>query len=59
MDVFGYVPKSDLIQASAILASFVYHAAARGELLPRKPRPTPQPERRGEGGPGAPSPSTN
>jgi hypothetical protein len=51
MDVYDYVPKSDLMQASAILASFVYHAATRDEMLPRKPLPKPQPERRGEGGP--------
>lgn len=53
MDVFDYVPKSDMMQASAILASFVYHAATRDEMLPRKPLPKPQPERRGEGGPSA------
>lgn len=50
MDVYDYVPKSDLMQASAILASFVYNAATRDEMLPRKPLPKPQPERRGEGG---------
>ena len=50
MDVYDYVPKSDLMQASAILASFVYHASTRDELLPRKPLPKPTPERRGEGG---------
>lgn len=59
MDVYDYVPKSDLMQASAILASFVYHAATRDEMLPRKPLPKPQPEtRRGntsEGGPSAPA----
>ncbi len=49
MDVYDYVPKGDLMQASAILASFVYHAATRDEMLPRKPLPKPQPERRGEG----------
>lgn len=46
MDVYDYVPKSDMMQASAILASFVYHASARDEMLPRKPLPKPQPERR-------------
>ena len=50
MDVFDYVPKSDMMQASAILASFVYNAATRDEMLPRKPLPKPQPEQRGEGG---------
>ena len=28
---------------AAIAASFVYHAAVRDELLPRKPLPRPQP----------------
>jgi len=31
----------DLKQASAILASFVYHAAMREDMLPRKPLPKP------------------
>jgi hypothetical protein len=46
MDVYDYVPKGDLMQAAAILASFVYHAATRDEMLPRKPLPKPQPARR-------------
>jgi len=33
----------DLMQASAIMASFVYNAAMRDEMLPRKPLPKPQP----------------
>jgi hypothetical protein len=41
LDVYDHVLPSDLMQASAILASFVYHAAVRGELLPRKPLPKP------------------
>jgi carboxypeptidase Q len=36
-DVFDYIEKDDLKQASVILASFLYHAATRGEALPRKP----------------------
>jgi hypothetical protein len=31
----------DLKQASAIVASFVYHAAMRDAMLPRKPLPKP------------------
>jgi hypothetical protein len=31
------------MQASAIVASFAYHAATRPDLLPRKPLPKPQP----------------
>jgi hypothetical protein len=37
------------MQASAIMASFVYHTAMRDEMLPRKPLPKPQPERRLDG----------
>jgi len=59
MDVFDYVPKSDMMQASAILASFVYHAATRDELLPRKPLPKPQPERREGGASATTGPATN
>ncbi|MBK5295458.1 MAG: M20/M25/M40 family metallo-hydrolase [Acidobacteriia bacterium] len=46
MDVYDRIQASDLQQASAILASFVYHAATRPEMLPRKPLPkaTPKPE---------------
>jgi hypothetical protein len=30
---------ADLMQASAVLAAFVYDAATRAEMLPRKPLP--------------------
>jgi Zn-dependent M28 family amino/carboxypeptidase len=43
MDVYDYVQKADMMQASAIMASFVYNAAMRPEMLPRKPLPKPQP----------------
>ena len=60
MDVYDYVPKSDLMQASAILASFVYNAATRDEMLPRKPLPKPTPDRFGGGAPSAaPGPTNN
>jgi carboxypeptidase Q len=60
MDVYDYVPKADMMQASAIMAAFLYHAANREEMLPRKPLPKPQPERRGPGGEGRnASPSGN
>ena len=39
MDVYDRVQAGDLMQASAIIASFVYHTANRDELLPRKPLP--------------------
>jgi hypothetical protein len=45
LDVYDHIQPSDLMQASAILASFVYHAAIRPELLPRKPLPRPLPPR--------------
>lgn len=44
MDVYDRVQASDLIQASAIVASFVYHTANHEDLLPRKPLPEPWPE---------------
>jgi Zn-dependent M28 family amino/carboxypeptidase len=46
MDTYDRLQASDLIQASAVMASVVYHAATREELLPRKPLPKPQPARR-------------
>jgi len=41
LDVYDHVQPSDLMQASAILASFAYNAATRPDLLPRKPLPPP------------------
>jgi len=49
MDVYDRIQREDLMQASVIMASFVYHAAMRSELFPRKPMP-PDP-------PPSPSPS--
>jgi carboxypeptidase Q len=45
MDVYDRVQRSDMMQMVAIVASFVYNAANRDELLPRKPLPKPQPPR--------------
>lgn len=39
MDSYDRVSANDLMQASVIVASFVYHTAMRNELLPRKPLP--------------------
>ena len=39
MDVFDHAVREDLIQASVVMASFLYHAAMRDEPLPRKPMP--------------------
>ncbi len=43
MDSYDRAQAADLIQASVIVATFVYQAANREELLPRKPLPEPQP----------------
>jgi len=43
MDVYDHIQPGDLMQASAIMASFVYNTAMRDEMLPRKPLPKPQP----------------
>ncbi len=43
MDVYDRVQRADMMQMSAIVASFVYNTANREALLPRKPLPKPQP----------------
>jgi carboxypeptidase Q len=43
MDVYDRVQRADMAQMAAIVASFVYQAATRDEMLPRKPLPKPQP----------------
>ena len=40
MDVYDRLQAGDLMQSAAVLASVVYHAANRDEMLPRKPLPT-------------------
>jgi Zn-dependent M28 family amino/carboxypeptidase len=55
MDVYDRIQKSDMMQISAIVASFVYNAATREEMLPRKPLPKPNPGRGGRGGGAAPT----
>jgi carboxypeptidase Q len=39
MDVYERAQRDDLMQASVILATFVYNAAMRDQMLPRKPLP--------------------
>lgn len=39
MDSYDRVNNNDLMQASLVMASFVYHTANREEKLPRKPMP--------------------
>jgi carboxypeptidase Q len=46
MDTYDRIQAGDLMQASTIIADFVYNTANRPEMLPRKPLPKPQPERR-------------
>ncbi|MDX2269800.1 MAG: M20/M25/M40 family metallo-hydrolase [Bryobacter sp.] len=55
MDTMDRVPKGDLVQMAAILASFAYHAANREERLPRKPMPKPRPAATGTPGGGTAS----
>ena len=38
-DVYDHLDGSDLVQASVVLASFLYDAASRPGMLPRKPLP--------------------
>ncbi len=44
LDVLEALEEEDLKQASVIIASFLYHAAMRDEMLPRKPLPQEPPE---------------
>ena len=41
MDVYERLQEADMKQNAVIVAAFVYHAANRDELLPRKPLPRP------------------
>jgi len=40
-DVYDHCVAEDLIQSAVVMASFVYFAAMRDEMLPRKPLPIP------------------
>jgi hypothetical protein len=48
VDDYDHVQEGDLMQAAAIMASFVYDAATRPEMLPRKPLPKPLPPKGAE-----------
>lgn len=39
MDVYDRAQREDLMQASVVVAAFLYNAAMRDEMLPRKPLP--------------------
>jgi carboxypeptidase Q len=51
MDVYDRLQRDDLMQASVIMASFLYNAAMRDEMMPRKPMPKDPPR------PPAPAPT--
>lgn len=44
MDVYDRIPREDMMQMSAVVATLVVHTANREEKLPRKPRPAPRPQ---------------
>ena len=46
LDVYDHAVPSDLMQAAAVMASFVYNAATRPEMLPREPLPPPLPKQK-------------
>jgi carboxypeptidase Q len=48
MDLYERLSKDDLEQASIILATFAYNAAMRDQMMPRKPVPTEESERKEE-----------
>ena len=47
MDTYDHAPAADMMQCSAVIASVVYQAANRTEMLPRKPLPQPQKQEEG------------
>ncbi|HYP14334.1 MAG TPA: hypothetical protein VEQ63_10465, partial [Bryobacteraceae bacterium] len=44
MDTLDHVQGPDMMQASAVMASVLYHAANRPERIPRKPLPEAEPK---------------
>ena len=63
MDVYERAQRDDMMQAAVILASFVYNAAMREQMMPRKPLPPDEParppERRAEAAGGGPGDGSN
>ena len=49
MDVYERLQPKDVMQNAVIVASFVYNAANRDALFPRKPLPQPQGQRGARG----------
>jgi hypothetical protein len=56
MDLYERLVKTDLEQASVIMASFAYNAAMRDAMLPRKPMPKDEPDAK-DGKKDAPKPA--
>jgi carboxypeptidase Q len=50
MDVYERAQPQDMKQIATVVAFFVYQAANREQMLPRKPLPKPQPPQQGPGG---------
>jgi hypothetical protein len=50
LDVYEHAQAGDLMQAAAIVASIVYEAANRAEMVPRKPLPLPLPPKTASSG---------
>lgn len=46
LDTYDHIQPKDMIQASTIMAAFLYNAAMRDEPLPRKPLPQAPPEKK-------------
>lgn len=44
MDVYERIQRADMMEAAVVMASFVYDAAMRDEMLPRKPIPPDPPK---------------
>ena len=42
-DIYERIQRDDMMQAAVILAAYVYDAAMRDNMLPRKPLPKPAP----------------
>jgi Zn-dependent M28 family amino/carboxypeptidase len=54
-DVYERIQRDDMMQAAVILAAYVYDAAMRDDMLPRKPLPKPTPAAKSDAPPPAPS----
>ena len=46
MDVYDRLQTADMMKNAVIVASFVYEAANRDQMLPRKPLPKPLPPKK-------------